>query len=124
MAKLILNIYNGKLKEEVDSNLGEVKYTEAYLKNLHDWLVPFGHRFNCLRPIVLLSIVFSVFFLADEVRFRPSLPQLVSPSSSRCDGPAGGRILPPPVTHVVLVVVVHLFLGVSDPFHETLNVNP
>jgi len=37
MAKLILNIYNGKLKEEVDSNLGEVKYTEAYLKNLHDW---------------------------------------------------------------------------------------
>ena len=37
MAKLILNIYNGILKKEVDANLGEVKYTEAYLKNLHDW---------------------------------------------------------------------------------------
>ena len=84
MAKLILNIYNGKLKEEVDSNLGEVKYTEAYLKNLHDWLVPFGHRFNCrVRPIVL-----TVFFRADEVRLCPSLPQLVSPSSRRYDGPA------------------------------------
>ena len=39
MAKLILNIYNGILKKEVDANLGEVKYTEAYLKNLHDWCV-------------------------------------------------------------------------------------
>jgi len=35
--KLILNIYNGILKKEVDANLGEVKYSEAYLKNLHDW---------------------------------------------------------------------------------------
>ena len=37
MAKLVLNIYNGILKKEVDANLGEVKNTEAYLKNLHDW---------------------------------------------------------------------------------------
>lgn len=39
MAKLVLNIYNGILKKEVDANLGEVKNTEAYLKNLHDWYV-------------------------------------------------------------------------------------
>ena len=38
MAKLVLNIYNVVLKNEVDANLKEVKYTEAYLKNLHDWL--------------------------------------------------------------------------------------
>jgi len=37
MAKLVLNIYNVVLKNEVDANLKEVKYTEAYLKNLHDW---------------------------------------------------------------------------------------